>query len=343
MIGNKETRRVSTLARFQPWLLIALTALCSWLFLTRHASREIWTREEIKAAVATGNGVVVTRAAFEEATLKNGVPPAQDADSQQSLKALVDGLVDQELLAQEAQTRGLEKRPGVREKINRAMADALMTDELAALTYADVSVDSVAAYYEAHQSEYSRPEAVRLAQLFFKSAPDSGESGREAARKRAQAALERARNYRARSLSFGDLANELSDDDATKHKGGDLGEAIRGDERVDSRLIDAAFALSNIGEVSGLVESEEGFHIVRLTGRRPAFERRLEEADEEIRGKLLAEMRVAKYQGLLEFLRARGNVVIHEDLLDVNGLLVPKSSGIAVVPPALPDESQGVR
>jgi parvulin-like peptidyl-prolyl isomerase len=99
----------------------------------------------------------------------------------------------------------------------------------------------------------------------------------------------RAEELRRQSLAagadFAALAREHSDDAGTRERGGDLGLFAR-DAHVRT-LDEAAFALKP-GETSRVVQTEYGFHVIRLHARERARPLTLEEATPEIRRRLFA-------------------------------------------------------
>jgi parvulin-like peptidyl-prolyl isomerase len=82
--------------------------------------------------------------------------------------------------------------------------------------------------------------------------------GKEQARKRAQEVLKKAKA----GGDFGALAQKYSDDPGSGPKGGDLGAFTR--KMMVQPFSEAAFALKP-GEVSGIVESDFGFHVIKRT------------------------------------------------------------------------------
>lgn len=66
---------------------------------------------------------------------------------------------------------------------------------------------------------------------------------------------------------FATLAKEYSDDPGSKQQGGDLG--FFNIYTMVRPFAEAAFSLKNIGDVSGIVETQYGYHIIKLTGRKP--------------------------------------------------------------------------
>ena len=99
---------------------------------------------------------------------------------------------------------------------------------------------------------------------------------------------------------FGTLAKERSADQGSAAKGGDLGMFARG--RMVPEFDEAAFALQKSGDLSRVVETKFGFHILKLDDRKPASVRPYDEVREEllkeVRSNVLQEARVAEAQKL---------------------------------------------
>ncbi|HEX8162378.1 MAG TPA: peptidylprolyl isomerase [Pyrinomonadaceae bacterium] len=129
----------------------------------------------------------------------------------------------------------------------------------------------------------------------------------ETARRRAKA--EELRRRAAAGEDFARLARENSDDAATRERGGDLGTFARD---AHARAFDeAAFALK-VGGVSPVVETEYGFHVIKLARREAARAVTLDEAAPEIRQRLAAAKQARVLQGWLEAARARAQVRVAE-------------------------------
>jgi parvulin-like peptidyl-prolyl isomerase len=125
----------------------------------------------------------------------------------------------------------------------------------------------------------------------------------ELARRRSKA--EELRRRAAAGEDFARLARGSSDDAATRERGGDLGTFTR--DTHARAFDDAAFALK-VGGVSAVVETEYGFHVIKLTRRDAARSVALSEAAPEIRKRLLAAKQAQVLQGWLEGARARARV-----------------------------------
>jgi len=144
---------------------------------------------------------------------------------------------------------------------------------------APVPDDSIRAYYDQHPPEFTVPARARARHILIGFRPGDGPGARTAARQKAGGVLARLK----KGEDFGDLAKELSDDRGSAAQGGDLGEITRG--QVVKEFSDAAFALKP-GELSPVVETQFGFHVIRLESMTPQRLRTLEECRTEIRGVL---------------------------------------------------------
>ena len=164
------------------------------------------------------------------------------------------------------------------------------TAESAKVEYAVLSLDSIMAriapnqdelktYYEQNKAKYGSPEQRRASHVLFNLSADANDAAKAAARAKAEAALAEIKKDPAK---FADVAKAKSEDAGSSEKGGDLGFfAVDG---MVKAVADAAYALKD-GEVSSVVQSESGFHIVKLTGIKPA----VVQAFDVVKGEIEAE------------------------------------------------------
>lgn len=218
-------------------------------------------------------------------------------------------------------------RDEYRAQIRDIIYGEMLTEEAAAQS--TVSDEEIKTYYEARRRlgdpSLQLPERVTAAHILFNARPQtiSQELQRErnltgdalAAAVRGRLEQRRAlaeevrRNAVQKHASFANLALEYSDDAATRERGGDLGTFAHG---AHTRAFDdAAFKLKP-GEVSGVVETEYGYHIIKLTEREPARAVRLAEAADGIRTRLLAEKQARLLAGWLRDARGKAKVSIKE-------------------------------
>ncbi|MDR0578788.1 MAG: SurA N-terminal domain-containing protein [Candidatus Accumulibacter sp.] len=139
-----------------------------------------------------------------------------------------------------------------------------------------VSDAEIDAWYGSHPDNYRLPEERRASHILI--AFNDGD--KEKAKARAEEVLKEVRRDPSR---FADLARERSQDPGSAKEGGDLGFFAR--DAMVKPFADAAFGQKE-GEISGLVESDFGYHIIKLTGIREAKERPLSEVRAEITDEL---------------------------------------------------------
>jgi len=132
----------------------------------------------------------------------------------------------------------------------------------------------VQAYFDAHAEDYHRPEELRARHILIKVAPDATEEDKKIARQRAEAVLAKAKE----GNDFAELAKQYSQD-TTAPSGGDLGQFGRG--VMTPAFEQAAFALEP-GQVSDVVETPFGLHIIKLEEKLPDRRQPLEEVHDAI-------------------------------------------------------------
>ncbi len=162
------------------------------------------------------------------------------------------------------------------------------TPELARAEYVVLSMETIGAalavtdtevkeWYEGHKDRYQQPEERRASHILI-TAADKAE--RPKAKARAEALLKEIQKAPA---SFADLARKNSQDPGSAGKGGDLGFFGRG--MMVKPFEESVYSLKE-GEISGLVESDFGFHIIKLTGVHAAKEKPFAEVKAEIQDEL---------------------------------------------------------
>lgn len=154
--------------------------------------------------------------------------------------------------------------------------DYLVLSAVAMAGAAPVAEADVKAYYEQNKGRYGVEEQRRASHILI--TPDGGDKA--AARKKAEGILA---TLKATPNDFQKIAREQSKDPGSAAQGGDLG--LFGKGMMVKPFEDAAFTLK-VGETSEIVESDFGFHIIRVTEIKPAQAKPLEEVRAEIEKEL---------------------------------------------------------
>ena len=198
------------------------------------------------------------------------------------LRQIVTGMV----IADEARKEGFDRRPEVKENTELLVNNMLSMEYLDKIVAAKVEVtdEALKKYYEDNRQEFKQPERVRARHILVKVERTASDSERTAARGRAEKLLEQAKA----GGDFAALAAEHSEDAGSKRKGGEVGPFPRGS--MAPEFEEVAFSLKP-GEVSGVVETDFGFHVIKVEERTEPSVQSYDEVKERIRRKVTVDMR----------------------------------------------------
>ncbi len=244
--------------------------------------------------VAVINGEVITRAKLD--SLYNGMGAQMRAQYEKSggKLAFLDNYVAKRLLLQEALKSGFDKRPDVQAAVEAAKDSALFDQYIKDVVAPNVVTNAeIRKYYEQHQADFGLPESLKVRHIVItwnnKPRPEALEkiktiateirsgapSPRDATPEMKQVLLNR----------FAAAARQASEDGAAT-SGGDLGWVTRGS--LDRSFEDAAFALKPM-TMSGIVESQFGYHLIFVEDKKPPRTQSFDEAKADIREFLMTQ------------------------------------------------------
>lgn len=257
--------------------------------------------------LVTINGKKVTEGDIEFLGKINPRIAAQLA-SPAGKKRILDNLVEQELLYQEAVKKGINRDPEVRAKAELyrrvIVAQSLLEKELEA---------SAKKFYEENPNEF---EKLKLSQILirYQNPKDKRKGKRKMKLRSEKEALKLANKALDRinkGEDFAKVAKELSDDAATKQRGGDLGEVSKDDKRFKARgygpLVEKAFEMK-VSEVAGPIKTERGYHIIMVT--RGVEQQPFDDAEKGILFKIRGNIR----KDIVAKLKKDGNVTFAAEL-----------------------------
>lgn len=222
-------------------------------------------------------------------------------------KEVLDKLVVEEVLFQEAAAKGLYRDP----KVRKIMVNLLLREEVYNdVRAADISQDELQAYYEAHQSEFTVPEKIQVKRIYIKYGGDSNRTTSEAM----ALAKELAGKIKRDPTAFGGLAEQYSDD-PYKRRGGDLGYVAHdGKPGVPPEVIEKAFSMP-VGQISEPFDAGGGANLVLVAAKRAAVERTFD----QMKGSVLRRLKNEKFQALtdsyIERVRGKYDVQVDEAAL----------------------------
>lgn len=227
-------------------------------------------------------------------------------------RQFVDNYVLNDLLAGEGAAKGYDRDPEITRQVDdmrrRLVVQRLIRDlqEPPELTDADIK-----AYYDQNRRLFSGTQ-IRVSHILVKD---------EETAKRLREEL------RQDPAKFEELAKANSTDTATAARGGDLG--FFGQGRMVPAFEQAAFALENPGDVSDVVKSPFGFHIIKLTERKEGGDKPFDEVKDRIRVTLMNQRRQEQTEKRFAELREKAHLQIHDDVLAAVALPVPSPAAPA--------------
>jgi len=243
------------------------------------------TTPAVQPAVAArvGESVILVddvQAEIERRVARGNLVPAKDV--------LLNDMIERRLLLDRAREAGLDRDPEVVRSwenlvISRYKELNLRRQERDAV----VTEDMIREQYESAPDRFRSARKARLA-ILKRAVPPTLDADEKAA---VVAAMDEARALAAREVpaaAFGPLALEYSEDDVTRHRGGDAGWLDEGvDYRWPSEVLRAGFAL-DVGAISDPIEAEGAVYVVKKSDERPAVMVPLEKVRDQIRRELQA-------------------------------------------------------
>jgi len=290
---------------------------------------------ELPDVLARVNGQPVTRADFER-LVKNmeagrGPIPAERRD--EILRGALDQLILYTVMKQEAAARKLtvsdaevdsqlqqmQKQFPNDAEFQKALAERNLTlDQLKADARVDLLIDKMVdaevanvpeatdaearQFYTTNPDKFEQGEAVRASHILVMANEGADEATKKAARSKIDGLLQRVRG----GEDFGKLAREHSDD-GSKEQGGDLGFFGRG--QMVPPFEQAAFALKP-GDVSDVVTTQFGYHIIKVAEKKPASTVPYDEVKEQIVGFLSNQKKQQHVETFVEEARKRAKVEV---------------------------------
>jgi len=214
------------------------------------------------------------------------------------------------VVAKLAKEKGFDKIADVRDQVDFFKDNFLASLYIRQEVLGKISIpdEDLKKYYDSHKDEFKTPEMVRVRHILVKVDQSAPEKDKKAAKKKAEGILKKIKS----GADFAKLAAEVSDDPGSKQKGGELGFFPRG--KMVKSFEDAAFALKP-GEVSGLVTTQYGYHIIKLEERKTAGIQPFDDVKESIRQKLTQDQTKSKVVAFIEKAMKDAKAEIHPETL----------------------------
>ena len=308
-------------------------------------SQQVQQPEVINPVVMTVNGEPVHAAEISLVMQRIGAQMQQsgnEIDEKQLVQAAQSQVVDTKLLAQEARRRGItlpdghveqilaqiQQQAGGAEQLAKALQQggmdidhfttSILEGELARTLVSneiqpsvEVTDEEIAEFYETNKGQFTTPEQVHARHILVKSSAQATEE--QVAEAQAKAA-----KIRQRALDgedFATLAEELSEGPSAA-RGGDLGFFTK--DRMVPPFAEAAFALQP-GEISDVVKTRFGFHVITVEERREPTTHSLEQASSQIEAMVRQQKTGQAVGAVLDGLRREATI----ELVGAEGAAAP--------------------
>ena len=218
-------------------------------------------------------------------------------ESPDRMLSLLRRMLEAKAVANIARQEKFHERPDVKEQLGYIEDDFLSREYLKKVVMAGVKVteEEMREYYRENEESLAAPEQVRVRQILIRTSSSFTEEEKKKTRERAQHVLDRLRE----GEDFIRAVSKYSEDPdpEVRKSGGDLGFFTRG--QMIEVIEDAAFSLKP-GEISDLIETPFGFHIIRLEEYVEPKPRSFQEVKDLIRIRMEQDLAAAKGE---EFIR----------------------------------------
>jgi len=285
--------------------------------------------------VAKVNGQPITRGELDftvKGMAQGRVPPEKHAEFR---KGVLDSLIDQELVYQKAVASKVQVTPAevnasiaqvrsnfpdqktfeselAKDGMTMATVESMFRHNMVIDKYIKTTVvgqvkvtqEDEAKFYQENQDKMKHPEQVRASHILLHFAKDTPPDQKAAQKAKAEEALAKARS----GSDFGALAREYSQDPGSAQRGGDLGYFEKG--RMVAPFDKAAFSMK-VGAISDIVETDFGYHIIKVTDHRPEGVTPIDDVRQKIHEFLASQKVQGEVQKLTASLRKQAKVEVN--------------------------------
>ena len=232
---------------------------------------------------------MINQILIEQAAKDQGIK-VTDADVNAQIEQLKSGFETQEKFDQALKSAGMDEA-GLSKQVREQLVTQKLMDKLATGEGKPTNQE-IETYYASNKSQFEQKAAKRASHILF-AATDKATAEKVLAEIKGGA-------------DFATLAKKYSTDTATKDKGGDLGWPTT----PYVTEFEAALAKLKTGQVSALVKTQFGWHIIKVTDSRKASTKKITEVKTQIEQILVQQKKADVYQAYVEKLRKDADIKI---------------------------------
>lgn len=302
-VGNSPASGNGRRRTSLPWVVLSVVLLAALVYVS------IANPFSKQVAVAKVNGQKITKDQLYDTMAKTA---GKDMLQQLIMNTLIDQQVKKANITVtdkdvEDEISYIKKSFPSEDVFNQALAQQGMTmADLKEQMYTQVKVnkllglkikiteDSMKQFFDQNKDQLGTPEQVRVSQILLQSKED------------ADAVLKQLKS----GSDFAQLAKDKSQDTNSKDKGGDIGFFAKGD--MDPAIEDAAFKLK-VGETSGVVESQDGYAVIKVTDHKDAVPAKYEDVKDDIHYQLFSQQVSQQFQPWYNDIKSKADIVDYLD------------------------------
>jgi peptidyl-prolyl cis-trans isomerase C len=251
--------------------------------------------------LVTMEGGTITLEEFNTALDKIPMNMKMLVASQTGKRTYLDSLITKKLLLKEARKEKMDTDKEFLEKLDEIKDQLLMESLLKKKLAKDAGLtdEELKKYYDAHKEEFKKDGEINTRHILVKTEEE------------AKQILQKVQ----KGEDFAELARRYSLDPSAKASGGEIGFHPKG--TLVPEYDAAAFKLKKVGQISPIVKTQFGYHIIKLEGAKPPSYVPFEEVKDFIKQKLGQEKQKELFEKYVSELKKSAKIVVDEQLLKV--------------------------
>jgi peptidyl-prolyl cis-trans isomerase C len=272
------------------------------------------SKKEQGKPLATVDGEIITMAEFSSELDKIPTNMKMLVVSQSGKRNFLDRLIVKRLLLKEANKENIEKDKEFQDRLQDIREQLVIESLLKRKVQLNLNVTDadLKKFYDTNRDQFKRDREIETSQIVLKTEQEA---------KEIQARL-------IKGETFEDLARTYSIDPSAKATGGKIGYHPKG--TLIPEYEEAAFKLARVGQLSPIVKTQLGFHIIKLEGTKAPSFVPFDEVKEFIKQKMGQEKQAEVLEKYIGELKQKAKITINEDLLNEE----KKDTGAPAVEPA---------
>jgi peptidyl-prolyl cis-trans isomerase C len=219
--------------------------------------------------------------------------------TQSGKKTYLDRLIMKKLLLREAAKSNIENEKDFQNRLadikDQLLIESLLKKKIAADS--QLTDDAMRKYYDANKDKFKKEKEINTRHILLKTDEE------------AKQVMERLQ----KGEDFVELAKKYSIDPNAKASGGEIGFHPKGTLLPEYEA--AAFKLTKVGQITGPVKSQFGYHIIRLEGAKPPTYVSFDEVKDFIKQQLIQDKQKELLEKYIEDLKKAAKITINEELL----------------------------